>query len=158
MIKLSATTWETRHERRTRCAWVQILVNEATMATPSPSPHKPRRKGKKNGDVSPTKSVRPRFETLVRAPSFPLASFMWPARASSSQWELLPLILMVAGLFRWAAGLWGYSGESQWQSCSSFRKANVARLQQTAHVWRLRGPAPLDGDHDTFADFTMVFP
>jgi alpha-1,3-glucosyltransferase len=80
------------------------------MATPSPSPHKPRRKGKKNGDVSPTKSVRPRFETLVRAPSFPLAAFMWPARASSSQWELLPLILMVAGLFRWAAGLWGYSG------------------------------------------------
>jgi hypothetical protein len=29
-----------------------------------------------------------------------------------SQWEVLPLILMVVGLFRWAAGLWGYSGEA----------------------------------------------
>lgn len=27
-----------------------------------------------------------------------------------SQWEVLPFILMAAGLARWAAGLWGYSG------------------------------------------------
>lgn len=50
-------------------------------------------------------------EALVKVPVFPLASFLWPARGSVSQWEVLPLILMVVGLFRWAAGLWGYSGK-----------------------------------------------
>lgn len=75
----------------------------------SHAPHKPRRKAKAEAndiDGSPNKTR----EVLVRAPTFPLASFLWPARTSSSQWEVLPLVLMVAGLFRWAAGLWGYSG------------------------------------------------
>ncbi|AEO70328.1 glycosyltransferase family 57 protein [Thermothielavioides terrestris NRRL 8126] len=83
------------------------------MAGPSPSPHKPRRKAKRSADPTSSfgnsGSVRP-VETLVRAPAFPLAAFLWPARGTVSQWELLPLILMAAGLFRWAAGLWGYSG------------------------------------------------
>lgn len=43
-------------------------------------------------------------------PAFPLAAFLWPARGTTSQWVILPLILMVAGLFRWTTGLWGYSG------------------------------------------------
>ncbi|PHH88443.1 hypothetical protein CDD83_7524 [Cordyceps sp. RAO-2017] len=73
----------------------------------SPSPHKSRRKPKKAAD-KPAPTTRP--EALVRVPSFPLAAFLWPARSSSSQWEVLPLVLMVVGLFRWAAGLWGYSG------------------------------------------------
>ncbi|KAH6890554.1 ALG6, ALG8 glycosyltransferase family-domain-containing protein [Thelonectria olida] len=77
------------------------------MAGPSPSPHKPRRKTAKPGKAS---SRFVRSEPLVRTPAFPLASFLWPARTSSSQWEVLPAILMVVGLFRWAAGLWGYSG------------------------------------------------
>ncbi|KAM5372848.1 hypothetical protein ACJZ2D_007305 [Fusarium nematophilum] len=77
------------------------------MAGPSPSPHKPRRRTKKTGNGGDKLS---RTEALVRAPAFPLAAFLWPARTSSSQWEVLPVILMVAGLFRWAAGLWGYSG------------------------------------------------
>ncbi|KAI0022995.1 glycosyltransferase family 57 protein [Xylariomycetidae sp. FL0641] len=72
------------------------------MASASPSPHKPRRKAKKTANA--------RTEALVRTPSFPLAALLWPARSSLSQWEVLPLILMVVGLFRWAAGLWGYSG------------------------------------------------
>ncbi|KAK3383187.1 ALG6, ALG8 glycosyltransferase family-domain-containing protein [Lasiosphaeria ovina] len=78
------------------------------MAGPSPSPHKPRRKAKRavNGESSLSTGRQP----SARTPSFPLESFLWPARGSVSQWELLPLILMVAGLFRWAAGLWGYSG------------------------------------------------
>ncbi|KAF7564078.1 hypothetical protein G7046_g70 [Stylonectria norvegica] len=78
------------------------------MAGPSPSPHKARRKTKaprNDFDKQPLRS-----EALVRAPAFPLAAFLWPARSSSSQWEVLPLILIVVGLFRWAAGLWGYSG------------------------------------------------
>ncbi|KAI0199132.1 glycosyltransferase family 57 protein [Astrocystis sublimbata] len=70
------------------------------------SPHKPRRKTKKTAHFD--SSVKP--EALVRAPSFPLEAMLWPARTTLSQWETLPLILMAAGLFRWAAGLWGYSG------------------------------------------------
>ncbi|KAK1781913.1 ALG6, ALG8 glycosyltransferase family-domain-containing protein [Copromyces sp. CBS 386.78] len=76
-----------------------------------PSPHKPRRKVKQAGGNGPSSlPVIMEREALVRVPSFPLAAFLWPARSSVSQWELLPLILMVVGLFRWAAGLWGYSG------------------------------------------------
>ncbi len=77
------------------------------MAAPSPS-HKPRRRPRKPDSGESVSKI----ETLVRAPSFPLAAFLWPARGSASQWELLPLILMIVGLFRWAAGLWGYSGRS----------------------------------------------
>ncbi|SPN97793.1 related to glucosyltransferase [Cephalotrichum gorgonifer] len=73
------------------------------MAKPSPSSHKPRRPRLDKGKLS-------KSELLVRAPAFPIASFLWPARSSISQWEVLPLILIVSGLFRWAAGLWGYSG------------------------------------------------
>lgn len=84
------------------------------MAMPSPSPHKARRRTKQNKGDNYDKPLRVvRAETLVRAPSFPLAAFLWPARSSSSQWEVLPAILMVVGLFRWAAGLWGYSGKQK---------------------------------------------
>ncbi|KAI1399633.1 glycosyltransferase family 57 protein [Hypoxylon fuscum] len=80
------------------------------MAGASPSPaHKPRRKGKKIAHFD-NAAVNVKPEALIRTPSFPLAAFLWPARSSLSQWEVLPLILMVVGLFRWAAGLWGYSG------------------------------------------------
>ncbi|KFA62788.1 hypothetical protein S40285_03822 [Stachybotrys chlorohalonatus IBT 40285] len=75
----------------------------------TPSQRKSRRKPKKAGAESDNVS-RVQVEALVRAPTFPLAAFLWPARSSSSQWEVLPLILMIVGLFRWAAGLWGYSG------------------------------------------------
>jgi alpha-1,3-glucosyltransferase len=85
-----------------------FLVPAVTMAGPSPSPHKPRRRTKKTGNGGDRPS---RSEALVRTPAFPLAAFLWPARTSSSHWEVLPVILMVVGLFRWAAGLWGYSGE-----------------------------------------------
>ncbi|KAH6634340.1 ALG6, ALG8 glycosyltransferase family-domain-containing protein [Chaetomium sp. MPI-SDFR-AT-0129] len=83
------------------------------MPRPSPAPHKPRRKGNKQPDFATTTGSSHNVgavETLTRAPAFPLAAFLWPARGTLSQWELLPLILMTVGLFRWAAGLWGYSG------------------------------------------------
>ncbi|KAI0392891.1 ALG8 glycosyltransferase family ALG6 [Xylariaceae sp. FL0594] len=70
------------------------------------SPHKARRKTRKTARFDA--NVKP--EALVRSPTFPLEALLWPARTSHSQWEILPLILMSAGLFRWAAGLWGYSG------------------------------------------------
>ncbi|KAK3394160.1 glycosyltransferase family 57 protein [Podospora didyma] len=81
------------------------------MAGPSPSPHKPRRKPKRTGNgTSSNLPSAPTREPHARTPAFPLEAILWPARGSVSQWEMLPLILMVAGLFRWAAGLWGYSG------------------------------------------------
>ncbi|KUJ11343.1 glycosyltransferase family 57 protein [Mollisia scopiformis] len=82
------------------------------MAGPSPSPHKPRRKVKKTSNSSEVSSVAPSTtgRSSTSRPAYPLAAFLWPARSSVSQWEILPLILMAAGLFRWAAGLWGYSG------------------------------------------------
>lgn len=63
-------------------------------------PHKLRRgiKRSTNSDVD------------ISEQAFPLASLLWPARNSASQWNTLPLILMIVGLFRWAASLWDYSG------------------------------------------------
>ncbi|TVY53048.1 putative dolichyl pyrophosphate Man9GlcNAc2 alpha-1,3-glucosyltransferase [Lachnellula cervina] len=83
-----------------------------------PSPHRPRRKAKKtttgNGSevssVAPSASPRSSSSSSSPKPAYPLAAFLWPARSSVSQWALLPLILMAVGLFRWAAGLWAYSG------------------------------------------------
>ena len=57
--------------------------------------------------------------TKVQKPAFPLVSFLLPARSTVSQWVVLPLILMVVGLFRWATGFWNYSGRS------SARKAGL---------------------------------
>lgn len=48
--------------------------------------------------------------TSKPSPAFPLVSFLWPARAGVSQWLVLPVVLMVVGLFRWATSLWGHSG------------------------------------------------
>ncbi|KAK4659381.1 Glucosyltransferase-like protein [Podospora pseudocomata] len=88
---------------------VEITTDSAIMAGHTPSPHKPRRKAKGAGGPSNLgHSIS--VESSGRAPSFPLAAFFWPARGSASQWEILPIILMVVGLFRWAASLWGYSG------------------------------------------------
>ncbi|KAI0818332.1 ALG8 glycosyltransferase family ALG6, partial [Xylaria sp. FL0064] len=80
----------------------------AVSASAMSSPHKPRRKTKKTAHFDA--DVKPEAQALVRAPTFPLEALLWPARSSLSQWEILPLVLMAAGLFRWAAGLWGYSG------------------------------------------------
>lgn len=49
-------------------------------------------------------------QTHLQRPAFPLVSFLWPARKSTSQWIVLPLVLMIAGLYRWVVGFWGYSG------------------------------------------------
>ncbi|KAH0558580.1 hypothetical protein GP486_004769 [Trichoglossum hirsutum] len=82
------------------------------MATPS-TPQKHRRRKKAPGSATagaghgPT-TVDPTSGT--QKPAFPLAAFLWPARGVTSQWVVLPLVLMIAGLFRWAVGLWGYSG------------------------------------------------
>jgi alpha-1,3-glucosyltransferase len=53
-------------------------------------------------------------------PEFPLVAFLLPARGTTSQWILIPLVLIAVGLFRWTVGLWGYSGR-----CSSAPSAEV---------------------------------
>ncbi|OWO97439.1 glycosyltransferase family 57 protein [Marssonina coronariae] len=75
-------------------------------------PHKPRRKVNKSssGSEPSTAPSAAGGRKSSSSPSYPLEAFLWPARRSVSQWETLPLIFMVAALFRWAAGLWGYSG------------------------------------------------
>lgn len=73
--------------------------------------HKPRRRRKEDTSDATSRDVaRPNPGTSSSSPQFPLASFLWPAKNSVSQWVTLPLILMVVGLFRWATGSWGYSG------------------------------------------------
>ncbi|ROT37274.1 family 57 glycosyltransferase [Sodiomyces alkalinus F11] len=83
-----------------------------------PSPHKPRNRAKKPAGASQlrtsiTDNTLSPSETVIKTPLFPLASLLWPARGSTSQWNVLPFILMAVGLFRWAAGLWGYSGHQK---------------------------------------------
>ncbi|KAI9894153.1 MAG: Glucosyltransferase-like protein [Vezdaea aestivalis] len=88
------------------------------MAPPGPSsPHKPRsggttrRKGLKLTQSNPSAGTSTHDVVKQSArPAFPLAAFLWPTKDGTSQWIVLPLLLMVVGLFRWAAGLWGYSG------------------------------------------------
>ena len=121
--------------------------------------HKPRKKTKRgDGLESPVTGSDSAvvLDRTFQKPAFPLASFLWSARKGTSQWILLPLTLMVAGLFRWATGLWGYSGRM-----SSYRKPeyllSYCRVPNTSHVWRLRGSTALDGDHKVFTCSKMVF-
>ncbi|KAL8969519.1 MAG: hypothetical protein Q9183_001962 [Haloplaca sp. 2 TL-2023] len=73
--------------------------------------HKPRKRRKDeatsftNGELTASQ-----LRQGLSSPQFPLASFLWPAKKSTSQWVILPLVLMAVGLFRWATGFWGYSG------------------------------------------------
>lgn len=68
-------------------------------------------------------------------PGFPLVAFLWPARGTTSPWVIVPLVLMIVGLFRWTVGLWGYSGDFISNlACPSLTKA---RVWETATPWRL---------------------
>ncbi|ESZ93732.1 glycosyltransferase family 57 protein [Sclerotinia borealis F-4128] len=80
------------------------------MAGYSPSPHKPRSRGQQSKKAMLDETTSTTRRTSGNQPTYPLASLLWSARSSTSQWVVLPLILMAVGLFRWAAGLWGYSG------------------------------------------------
>ncbi|KAI9722702.1 MAG: hypothetical protein M1812_001633 [Candelaria pacifica] len=78
----------------------------------SSSVHKPRKKKTSNQTLSVSQHVGARGDAKLPAstPRFPLSSFLWPARGATSPWIVIPLVLMITGLFRWAVGLWGYSG------------------------------------------------
>ncbi|KAL8724045.1 MAG: hypothetical protein Q9181_007014 [Wetmoreana brouardii] len=73
--------------------------------------HKPRKRRKEEASTQNKRGiVQSGNKTRTSVPQFPLASFLWPAKKSTSQWVILPLVLMAVGLFRWATGFWGYSG------------------------------------------------
>ena len=85
------------------------------MSSPSAS-HRARKKKKLDSPLTRTPTtaniVIVDEQTNTIKPEFPLVAFLWPARGTTSQWILIPLILIAVGLFRWTVGLWGYSGES----------------------------------------------
>lgn len=91
--------------------------------------HKSRQKKKGSGPLASASNntVVTDSKTNSQVPAFPLVAFFWPARKSTSQWVILPLILMVVGLFRWSAGFWGYSG-----SCSRVRTRMLTDSQQAS--------------------------
>ena len=103
-----------------------------------PTSHPPHKaKKKKNGDSPSTTSSNELATSDKKAgaqsPAFPLVAFFWPARKNTSQWVILPLILMIVGLFRWCAGLWGYSGIEP-SSIATFWLTS-ARLPGSANAW-----------------------
>ncbi|GAM86675.1 hypothetical protein ANO11243_046930 [Dothideomycetidae sp. 11243] len=81
-------------------------------STPSKPSHTPRKKRKSSSAAfqSDNGALIHSTASLQAKPAFPLVAFLLPAKGSVSSWIVLPLILMVAGLFRWATGFWGYSG------------------------------------------------
>ena len=91
---------------------------------------------KKNGNSPPTTSsnelARIDKKSAPQSPAFPLVAFIWPARKSTSQWVILPLVLMIVGLFRWCTGLWGYSGMDLLCICGSL--AYLPRLSDSSYV------------------------
>ena len=70
------------------------------------------KKKKKAPSAGPGKNeiALPERKASAQTPAFPLVAFFWPARKNTSQWVILPLVLMIVGLYRWCAGMWGYSG------------------------------------------------
>lgn len=122
------------------------------------SPHKSRKKKK-----GPSQSVKASEDTVItsdkgqtQVPAFPLVAFLWPARTSTSQWILLPVTLMVVGLFRWTVGFWGYSGKT-FIDFSIPSPLTLPRLQYSTYAWRFRGSTTLDGDDNTSSNLAMVF-
>ena len=76
----------------------------------SNSNHRPRKKRRQASPVKARSDLVLLDSSKHPKPAFPLVAFLWPARGIGSQWVMLPLILMVVGLFRWTTSFWGYSG------------------------------------------------
>ena len=119
------------------------------MAPPTPNSRRPRKKGKFTTPPGSNNNLILDIGQGKQTPAFPLVSFLWAARAGVSQWLILPLTLIVVGLFRWAVSLWGYSGKRTLFWRRRMISLTFSRLPGTSHAWRLRGSTALDGDHHT---------
>ena len=95
---------------------------EAISMATSGMPHKSRKKKKDPSQTMHTSNEisLPDSKASAQTPAFPLVAFFWPARNNTSQWVILPVVLMIVGLFRWCTGLWGYSGTESYLSQCSF--------------------------------------
>ncbi|EFR02191.1 dolichyl pyrophosphate Man9GlcNAc2 alpha-1,3-glucosyltransferase [Nannizzia gypsea CBS 118893] len=80
------------------------------MAPPTPASHRPRKKRRTLSGAGLNTDLVVSKGQDIYAPAFPLVSFFWPARSGVSQWLILPVVLMIVGLFRWGTSLWGHSG------------------------------------------------
>lgn len=103
-----------------------ILIPQppAALAVIMPAPPPLNKASRKKNGYSPPKTssnelARSNKKAGAQSPAFPLVAFFWPARKSTSQWLILPLVLMFVGLFRWCAGLWAYSGTDPLFHCDS---------------------------------------
>lgn len=88
-------------------------VGRGTVTMPAPpSTYKASKRRKRDSPPATSSNELERSDKKVgtQSPAFPLVAFFWPARKNTSQWVILPLVLMFVGLFRWCAGFWGYSG------------------------------------------------
>lgn len=130
----------------------------AAMSTPGSS-HRPRKKRKlipSFEDPQSANLVVVDTKSNAVKPAFPLVAFLWPARGTS-QWVVLPLILMIVGLFRWCAGLWGYSGMSTVSLKLFELQTNYCRrLQCASYARRFRSTEALDGDYRTSTSIDVV--
>lgn len=78
--------------------------------TASATPNKAKKKKKPPPATTSNEIALSDSTAGAQSPAFPLVAFFWPARKNASQWVILPLVLMVVGLYRWCVGMWGYSG------------------------------------------------
>lgn len=118
LLLLSSRSWTGRNETKQSLLFLPDLHNcdLVTMSSPSQA-HRPRKKRKSvqtlTRSATITDIVKIDSQDNTVTPEFPLVAFLWPTRGTTSQWVLLPLILMIVGLFRWSVGLWGHSGYQQ---------------------------------------------
>ncbi len=99
----------------------------------SASPYKGRKVKKSIPPTTSNEIASPDSKAGAQSPAFPLVAFFWPARKNTSQWVILPLVLMIMGLFRWCAGLWGYSGY-QMSSMHGDYEAQRHWMEMTTHL------------------------
>lgn len=91
-----------------------------------------------------------------KRPAFPLAAYLWPAKGTVSLKYGIVMVLLATSLFKWATGLWTYSGMAALPFGIGFVLTNF-RVSVSTNVWRLRGTETLDGSHHSFTHLQMVF-
>lgn len=116
----------------------------ATSAPTSSYSHRPRKKRKLLTASSSNSNLDLILDmhTSKASPAFPLVAFLWPARAGVSQWLVLPLILMIVGLFRWTTSLWGYSGRfmlTHHPTALRAKEMQATEVLQCMVILKLRG-------------------
>ena len=130
---------ERARAKRAFALWKGHGVGQYSLQMSSPAAsHRARKKKKFDSPLTrtPTTANVVTFDgpSNTVKPEFPLVAFLWPARGTTSQWILIPLVLIAVGLFRWTVGLWGYSGQSFLMSPVKNKPDQITRLGKTAYA------------------------